>query len=114
MAVIQVRGVSDEAHGRLRERAAVRRQSLSEYLRGEIRADRAEAALSDLAATPLRRHPVAPLAWRAWQLRDTHSAFDAAYLALAEVLDLPLGTTDSRLARSHGHAARVIDLSVPV
>jgi predicted nucleic acid-binding protein len=81
---------------------------------GEIRAERAEAALADLAATPLRRHPVAPLAWRAWQLRDTHSAFDAAYLALAEVLDLPLGTTDSRLARSHGHAARVIDLSAPV
>jgi predicted nucleic acid-binding protein len=44
---------------------------------------------------------------RIWQLRDSASAYDAAYLALAEALDAPLLTCDGKLARSHGHTAKV-------
>jgi hypothetical protein len=58
MAVIQVRGVSEEAHGRLRERAAVRRQSLSEYLRIEIERLAREATLEEALARVSGREPV--------------------------------------------------------
>src|SRR5262249_14445352 len=76
-------------------------------LRGELSARRGTEALSDLVATPIRRHAAAPLAPRVWALRETLSPYDASYVALAEVLRLPLVTTDRRLARSHGHAAHV-------
>jgi predicted nucleic acid-binding protein len=79
--------------------------------RNELTPMRAETALWDLAHTPLRWHPAAPLTRRVWELRETHTAFDAAYVALAEVLGMPLLTTDSRLARAHGHGASVIDAS---
>jgi predicted nucleic acid-binding protein len=75
--------------------------------RDELPADRAQKALVDLADTRLIRHPAAPLAERIFALRDALSAYDAAYVALAEVLGAPLLTTDDRLARSHGHAADV-------
>jgi predicted nucleic acid-binding protein len=76
--------------------------------RKELRASRAEVALDDLAATPVRRHASGPLAGRIWALRDTHSAYDAAYVALAELLEAPLVTTDARLARTTGHRAQIV------
>lgn len=76
--------------------------------RGDLDEERAELALGDLAATPIRSHPAAPLAERIWHLRRTLSAYDAAYVALAEALDAPLVTTDARLARSAGHRARIV------
>jgi predicted nucleic acid-binding protein len=42
-----------------------------------------------------------------WELRRSVTAYDAVYLALAEVLDAPLLTLDRRLAGTRGHAARV-------
>lgn len=39
---------------------------------------------------------------RGWELRDRHSAYDAAYVALAELVDAPLVTCDAALARSSG------------
>lgn len=48
-------------------------------------------------------HPV--LAERIWQLRDNLTAYDAAYVALAELLDVPLLTSDARLANAPGHDA---------
>jgi predicted nucleic acid-binding protein len=78
---------------------------------GDMEAARAEEALGDLVVAPLRWHPATPLTARMWDLRHSHSPFDAAYLALAEVLDMPLVTTDGRLARSRGHSATVLDLS---
>jgi predicted nucleic acid-binding protein len=44
---------------------------------------------------------------RIWELRATLSGFDAAYVVLAEALDAPLITSDSRLAGAPGHAARI-------
>jgi predicted nucleic acid-binding protein len=45
---------------------------------------------------------------RMWQLRETVTTPDAAFVALAEALDVPLVTTDRRLARSHGHTAAIV------
>jgi predicted nucleic acid-binding protein len=79
--------------------------------RGEITAEDAGRAIDALADIPIRRHGTARLRERIWQLRATHTPYDAAYAALAERLGVPLVTTDRRLARSHGHEAEIIDLS---
>lgn len=70
--------------------------------RGLLPITRAEAAVADLAEFPLRRASHAPLLDRCWQLRETVTAYDAAYVALAEALDVPLLTADGRLARASG------------
>jgi len=57
------------------------------------------------------RHPHLPLLGRIWELRRSLSAYDAAYVALAEALEAPLLTCDAKLARSHGHGAEIILLS---
>lgn len=59
-------------------------------------------ALRHLAGFPLRRMPLAPLLQRIWELRDNLTAYDAAYVALAERLDGPLVTCDAKLARATG------------
>ena len=61
----------------------------------------------DLAELDLRRHPDDVLSSRIWELRANVTAYDAAYLALAEALRAPLLTTDGRLARAPGHRATV-------
>lgn len=68
---------------------------------------RGQMALADLADTPLRRYPHTPLLSRIWELRDNLTAYDAAYVALAEALDAPLLTRDRRLAAAAGHGARI-------
>ena len=55
----------------------------------------------------LRRWGHEALLARVWALRGTLTAYDAAYVALAEALDAPLLTTDAKLARAAGHGARV-------
>ena len=77
------------------------------YLAREITVARAEQALDDLDQAPLVRHQVTPLVTRVWQLRDSLTACDAAYVALAEALQSPLITTDGGLARAQGHTADV-------
>jgi predicted nucleic acid-binding protein len=76
--------------------------------RGELTAQRALAALEDLTNLNARRFPSGQLTGRIWELRDNLTPFDAAYVALAEALDLPLLTTDARIALAPGHNARVI------
>lgn len=65
---------------------------------GALRERRAALALADLDALPLRRMPHALLTRRCWTLQDTLPPADAAYVALAEALDVALLTTDRRLA----------------
>ncbi len=74
---------------------------------GRIDPERCRAALADLADFPLSRYPHDFLLPRIWELRDNLTAYDAAYVALAEALDAPLLTRDRRLAAAPGHDARV-------
>lgn len=63
---------------------------------------RSAQALADLAALPLRRVPHLPLLARIWELRDNLTAYDAAYVALAEALDATLLTADGPVGRASG------------
>jgi predicted nucleic acid-binding protein len=74
-------------------------QVLRRYVRSAIiSADRGAEALSDLADFPLTRYPHFVLLTRIWQMRHGLTAYDAAYLALAEALDARLITRDRALA----------------
>lgn len=74
---------------------------------GGLEPTRAREALLDFSILPLTRYPHAFLLPRIWELRHTATAYDGAYLALAEALDAPLVTRDARLAASHGHRVSV-------
>jgi predicted nucleic acid-binding protein len=65
-----------------------------------ISADRGTEALSDFLDLPLTRYPHIVLLTRIWEMRHNLTAYDAAYLALAEALDAPLITRDRALART--------------
>jgi predicted nucleic acid-binding protein len=70
---------------------------------GDASAARAAEAVADLLDLPLRRYPHEELVPRIWELRASFSAYDAAYVALAEVIaedGAPLLTSDARLARA--------------
>jgi predicted nucleic acid-binding protein len=73
----------------------------------DIPMQRAEQALADLSALNVERHGHQPLIERIWQLRNSMTAYDGAYVSLAEALDAPLLTCDARLAHAHGHRARI-------
>ena len=76
-------------------------------LHGDIDERHGRDSLGDLAAMSIERHGHQPLLERIWQLRHNLTAYDAAYLALAESLDAPLLTRDLALASVAGHHARV-------
>jgi predicted nucleic acid-binding protein len=69
---------------------------------GSIDRSRADEALSNLEILIVRRHPFGTLLDRIWSLRENVTPYDAAYIALAEALDVPLVTADRRLARTPG------------
>lgn len=60
------------------------------------------AALRHLADFPIRRMPLSPLLQRIWELRENLTAYDAAYVTVAERLDAPLITCDGKLAAASG------------
>jgi predicted nucleic acid-binding protein len=60
--------------------------------------------LADLRIFPVKRYDDLDLVERAWAMRDALSAYDAAYVALAELLGCPLLTGDARLAKGAAHA----------
>ncbi|MDO0932707.1 type II toxin-antitoxin system VapC family toxin [Streptomyces sp. DG2A-72] len=62
--------------------------------------------LKEFADLPLTRHPALPLTARVRTLAANLSVYDATYVALAEVLDLTLVTTDSRIRRGIGRIAK--------
>jgi predicted nucleic acid-binding protein len=75
--------------------------------RKELILSRAEQAFEDLSAIVVERHEHRPLVPRIWQLRDAMTAYDGAYIALAEALDAPLLTCDGKLAGASGHHAKI-------
>ena len=83
-------------------------QVLRRYvLRGEVYEERARQALDVLALFPLTRYPHEPLLTRMWELRENITAYDAAYVALAEGLRAPLVTRDRRLSGAPGVGATI-------
>lgn len=75
---------------------------------GELGQATVATSLEELAAAPIRRHPLGALLAGAWARRDRHSLVDALYVELAGTLaPAPLLTTDARLARSHDRAELV-------
>lgn len=76
------------------------------HRRGEVSEGRVLQALDDLADLPMLRLQHTHLLPRMWELHETVSPYDAAYVALAEALDAPLLTADRRLARAHGPTCR--------
>ncbi|MGQ0814169.1 MAG: type II toxin-antitoxin system VapC family toxin [Gemmatimonadota bacterium] len=77
------------------------------WLRGDLTTARAAEALHDLADLPLTRYPHDSLLKRIWELRQNLTAYDAAYVALAEALEAPLVTRDASLAKVRGMRAPV-------
>lgn len=74
---------------------------------GVLAAARAEGAIRDLLDLRITRYPHYILLPRIWQLRHNLSAYDAAYVVLAEKLGATLLTRDARLAAAAGHGATV-------
>ena len=76
-------------------------------LNGSLSTERARLALKRLFDMRITRYPHTALLSRIWELKDNITAYDAAYVALAETLGAPLLTTDRRLAQAPGIRAEV-------
>jgi predicted nucleic acid-binding protein len=74
---------------------------------GTLTPKRAQEAIDDMAALRITRYAPVLLVKRIWRLRQNLSAYDAAYVALAERLQAPLITRDQRIASAPGHTAAV-------
>lgn len=71
-----------------------------------IDSHRSEGLLTELAALPAERYSHLPLLRRIWELRHNFTAYDAAYISLAEATDAIFYTADAKLSK--GHRARVM------
>lgn len=74
---------------------------------GKLPPGAAATALTDLDDLRVISYDHEPVRPRIWSLRENLTAYDAAYVALAELLPATLITTDLRLARSSGHEAAI-------
>ena len=76
-------------------------------LAGALDSTQAGLAVADHAAWPGERYGHRALLDRAWELHGTVRGWDAAYVALAEVLGATLVTLDRRLAQASGPRCRI-------
>lgn len=74
---------------------------------GELSHDRGRELWTDGQRMIARRYPHEGFGDRIWELRENITAYDAVYVALAELVDCPLITTDAPLANSPGHLAQI-------
>lgn len=81
------------------------------WLGGTISDRRFAAAVADLEAIDFDRYPTLPLMLRAYELRANVTAYDAAYVALAEILGCELVTGDQRLSMPPGPRCTIRVLS---
>ena len=112
----------DAARARLRGHTLVAPELIdletSSVIRRQLQAGmldqrRAGLALTDLVELPLRRAAHRPLLARCWELRENITVYDAADVAVAELLDALLVTADARLAHAPGPRCRFELLSRP-
>jgi predicted nucleic acid-binding protein len=83
-------------------------QVLRRFVREKtITLERAQEAFEDLGDLRLNRYSHNPLLPRLWELRATLTAYDAVYVALAELLDAPLLSCDRKIASAPGHHAEL-------
>lgn len=76
--------------------------------RGRVSGDDALSRLREWQRLGAARYPSVMLLPRVWDLRDSLSAYDATYVALAEALECPLATADLRLTRAPGPRCEII------
>ena len=81
-------------------------------LAGKLAA-RAQEAVEALSQLVIDQVDIAPLVERMWRLRGNLTAYDAAYVAAAELLSCPLVTGDGRLAKASGVRCEVRVVSPP-
>jgi predicted nucleic acid-binding protein len=70
----------------------------------------ADQSLRDLQLIRLSTVGFGDIAHRIWNLRDNLSTYGAAYVAVAELLDIPLLTFDARIRRAPGPSCRFVDV----
>ena len=81
------------------EVASVLRRSVAA---GNVTVQRAQQALQDLSDLDVERVAHTSLLPRVWDLRGNYTAYDACYVALAELFQAPLLTWDAKMARGSG------------
>lgn len=91
------------AHVRVETLHAIRGRLLG----GKLPETRAHEAAAAVGEAGLDLWESSALLSRMWELRDRFSCYDAAYVALAEDLEIPLVTCDGRLARAAENLVQV-------
>ena len=74
----------------------------------EITEQEANAAFEDLMELDVELHSFEAFSERVWDLRHNVTSYDGWYVALAEALDLPLATLDTRLVKAEGPKCRFL------
>jgi len=89
--------------------SALRRLAATETISAQL----ASSALRDAALLDGQQFECVELSSRVWELRHNISTYDASYVALAELLQVPLLTLDSRLRTAPGVRCEFVDLATP-
>lgn len=89
--------------------SALRRLAATDVITPQL----AARSLHDVTLLNGQAFEFSDLVRRVWELRHNVSTYDAAYVALAELLEVPLLTLDSRLRTAPGLRCQFVDLPAP-